>query len=627
MRVLSLLLLAACARPEVKPPRAAATSAASRIDAQCQAAELQRRPDAAVRALLDAPAAATRARAALAAGRIGDAQAALRLAQLLLDGEVGETAAWALGRIDGGVPALLRCLSQSCPSAPAAARALAGSVAGKSPQAEALVAALSGPAVDEAAFALGILARNPEAKFPPGTWSALAAALPRAGAAYALSRLPKGSALGLQQALAASLRSADPWTRALSARAWGKQGFPAEGLAPALEDADWRVRVEAARGLATAPGAVALLVSVVPRQTSPHVLVALFEAAAQLGPEALPALPLTAPEEGVRCAAAQARDRIRKQLIDTPLCDHRGDWRARARIGALAAELGLVEPARAAMQDPDARVRGATAGAAGAPLGADLQSLLADPDAYVVQEAAGALAKDPSAHLVQNAPAAPGVGAQVVQTARVEAALAAVRRLAPAHLQPAGDPGSDALTALVELTGPLPQLLPTPNAALAAALKQPPQPVPVPPEARALAAPRRLRLRTSRGELVVDLRPEVAPLTASALAALAARHFYDGLGFHRVVPDFVVQGGDPRGDGDGGPGWALPDEHSPLRFLRGTLGIATSGPETGGSQFFLCHSAQPHLDGRYTIAGQLVAGDEVLDALQPGDTILAAAAE
>jgi cyclophilin family peptidyl-prolyl cis-trans isomerase len=192
---------------------------------------------------------------------------------------------------------------------------------------------------------------------------------------------------------------------------------------------------------------------------------------------------------------------------------------------------------------------------------------------------------------------------------------------------PAGDPQSDALTALVELTGPLPQLLPTPNAALAAALKRPPQPIPVPTEARAMPAAHRLRIRTSRGELSIDLRPDVAPLTSSALAGLAGRHFYDGLTFHRIVPDFVVQGGDPRGDGDGGPGWALPDEHSPLRFLRGTLGIATNGPETGGSQFFLCHSPQPHLDGRYTIAGQLRAGDDVLDALQPGDTILAATAE
>ena len=559
MRVLLLLVLAACVRPEIRP----LPPLPSAVEARCQAAELRRRPDPDVRALLDAPLAATRARAALAVGRIGDAQAIDRLAQLLLDGavgetEVGETAAWALGRIDGGVPALLRCLSQPCASAPAAARALAGPAAGKTPQAEALVAALSGPAVDEAAFALGILARNPEAKFPPRTWASLAAALPRAGAAYALSRLPKGSAEGLQQPLLAALRSADPWARALAARAWGRQGLPAEELALAFDDPDWRVRVEAARGLATAPGAVALLLSAAPRQTSPHVLAALFEAAAQMGPEALPALSLASPDPVVRCASAQARDRIRKQLIDTPLCDGQKDWRSRARTGALAAELGLLEPARAAMQDPDGRVRGAAAGAAGPLLSAELHGLLADPDRYVVEEAQGALAKDPSSHIVQKVPA------------------------------------------LV-----------------------------VPPEARAAPAARRLRLRTNRGELLVDLRPEVAPLASSALAALAGRHFYDGLTFHRVVPDFVVQGGDPRGDGDGGPapGWALPDEHSPLRFLRGTLGIATSGPETGGSQFFLCHSPQPHLDGRYTIAGQLASGDEVLDALEPGDTILSATAE
>ena len=327
----------------------------------------------------------------------------------------------------------------------------------------------------------------------------------------------------------------------------------------------------------------------------------------------------------VRCAAAQARDRLRKQLIDTPLCESSG-WRSRARTGALAAELELVDPARVALQDPDARVRGATAGAAGPALADELRRLLADPDPYVVQEAAGALAKDPSVHFVQNAQTPSGPPGSFVQNVR-EAALAAALRLGPAHGRAAGDRESDALTALVELTGPLPQLLPTPNAALAAALKQPPQPVPVPAEARAVRAPRRLRLRTTRGELVIDLRPDVAPLTSSALAALASRHFYDGLSFHRVVPDFVVQGGDPRGDGDGGPGWALPDEHSPLRFLRGTVGIATSGPETGGSQFFLCHAPQPHLDGRYTIAGQLAAGDDVLDALEPGDTILSAAAE
>jgi cyclophilin family peptidyl-prolyl cis-trans isomerase/HEAT repeat protein len=634
VRILIALLLVACARPEARV-------LAPDVEAECQSAELRRQPSAEVRALLSSPSGAVRMRAALAAGRIGDAQAAEGLAKLMSDPEAGETAAWALGRIEGGQVALVRCLGQACPSAAAAARALAGPAAAKTLQIEPLLSALRGPAADEAAVSLGVLARTKEAKFPPETWGALAAALPRSGAAYALSRLPRGTAPDLRAALAAALRDANPWTRSLAARAWGKQELPGEGLAEAFADPDWRVRVEAARGLASAPGAAVLLAGVVPQQTSPQVLVALFEAAAQIGEAALPAIPLASPDPVVRCAAAQARDRIRKQLIDTPGCASgkagATDWRDRARTGELAAELGIVEPAREALRDPDARVRGAAAGAAGPALAEELKRLLGDPDPYVVQEAAGTLAKTPEANSVQNAQGAPpgsqiapggsGSFVQNAQTPRREAALAAVQRLLPAHQMPAGDPQSDALTALVELTGPLPQLLPTPNAALAAALKRPPQPIPVPTEARAMPAAHRLRIRTSRGELSIDLRPDVAPLTSSALAGLAGRHFYDGLTFHRIVPDFVVQGGDPRGDGDGGPGWALPDEHSPLRFLRGTLGIATNGPETGGSQFFLCHSPQPHLDGRYTIAGQLRAGDDVLDALQPGDTILAATAE
>jgi cyclophilin family peptidyl-prolyl cis-trans isomerase len=372
-----------------------------------------------------------------------------------------------------------------------------------------------------------------------------------------------------------------------------------------FRDPDWRVRVEAARGLSSASDASAALQAAYAGQTSPHVIVALSEAAAPLG--------ALAPELGTfsdatsRCAAAVARDRVRKQIIDTPQCSDPG-WRSRARAGALAAELGLPQ-ARESFRDDDGRVRGAAAGAAGAPFAEELRQLLSDPDPYVVQEAAGALAKLPA------------------DPASKAAATAAVQRLAGGHLKPAGDPESDALTALVELTGPMPRLLPSPNAALSAALGKPRIAVPVPAESRSMPQARVLRLRTSRGEMVVDLRPDVAPLTSSALAALARRRFYDGLSFHRVVPDFVVQGGDPRGDGDGGPDWALPDEHSPLRFVRGTLGIATNGPETGGSQFFLCHSPQPHLDGRYTIAGQLRSGDDVLDALQPGDTILSASAE
>lgn len=577
------------------------------VETSLQAIELARAPSAAARALLGSADGPTRVRAAFAVGRIGDREAIPGLAKLLEDAEAGEAAAWALGRIESGIEPLVRCVERRCAASFAAARALSGPAAFQQPAVEALIAALYGPAAGEAALSLGVLARNKDAKFPPEAYAALSSALHRAdvraGAAYALSRLPRGE--GVSTGLEAALRDEDPWTRSLAARAWGRQGLPAGGLRAAFRDPDWRVRVEAARGLATAAGAGAELQAAFAGQDSPHVIAALSEAAAQLG--ALAPEPAAFSDPGSRCAVSEARDRVRKQLVETPRCAGDG-WRQRLRTGALAAGLGLPQ-AREAFHDPDGRVRGGAAGAAGAEFAGELRALLQDPDAYVVQEAAGALARLPH------------------DSATREAALGAAQRLAGAHLKAAGDAGSDALAALIALTGPLPQLLPTPNAALAAALGTPRIAVPVPREARAMPQAHLLRLRTSRGELLIDLRTDVAPLTGSALAALARRGFYDGLTFHRVVPDFVVQGGDPRGDGDGGPGWALPDEHSPLRFRRGTLGIATSGPETGGSQFFLCHSPQPHLDGRYTVAGQLRSGEDVLDALQPGDTILAASAE
>jgi cyclophilin family peptidyl-prolyl cis-trans isomerase/HEAT repeat protein len=598
--VLIAVLAAACARPTPAP------RLRPEVDSALQEAELSRFPNPEARSLLSAPEMPTRVRAALAVGRIGDPEAIPRLEQLLADEEVGPVAAWALGRIEGGTEPLVRCLQSHCTAEIPAARALSGPAAVKRPAVDALIGALSGQTAREAAVSLGVLARNKEVRFPPGAYTALAAALQRpdtrAAAAYALSRLPRGEAIG--SALATALRDGDRSMRLFGARAWGRQELPAQGLRELFADPDWRVRVEAARGLSNVPGAAEALRAAFNGQTSPHVVVALSEAAVQVGE--MPPEVARFSDPISRCAVAQARDKVRKQLVDTPRCDDSG-WRTRARAAAIAAELGLPQ-ARDGFRDADGRVRGATAGAAGTPFADDLRRLLGDPDAYVVQEAAASLAKLPR------------------DQATKEAALAAARRLLPAHLKSAGDAESDALTALIELTGPLPELLPTPNPVLAAALGQR-VPVPVPPEARSSTQPRLLRLRTNRGELVVDLRRDVAPLTASALAALANRGFYNGLAFHRVVPDFVVQGGDPRGDGDGGPGWALPDEHSPLRFVRGTLGIATSGAETGGSQFFLCHSPQPHLDGRYTVAGQLRSGEEVLDELQPGDTIVSASAE
>jgi cyclophilin family peptidyl-prolyl cis-trans isomerase len=102
---------------------------------------------------------------------------------------------------------------------------------------------------------------------------------------------------------------------------------------------------------------------------------------------------------------------------------------------------------------------------------------------------------------------------------------------------------------------------------------------------------------------------------------LARAGFYNGQSFHRVVPNFVVQAGDPRGDGNGGPGYTIRCEINTRPFLRGTLGMALSGKDTGGSQFFITLLPQPHLDGGYTVFGQVTRGMEVVDRLEPGDVI------
>jgi cyclophilin family peptidyl-prolyl cis-trans isomerase/HEAT repeat protein len=129
------------------------------------------------------------------------------------------------------------------------------------------------------------------------------------------------------------------------------------------------------------------------------------------------------------------------------------------------------------------------------------------------------------------------------------------------------------------------------------------------------------KLPTARGVVVVKPAFEAAPETVAQLTRLARAGFFRGLTFHRVVPDFVVQGGDPRGDGEGGPGFTLPCEVSPLRYRRGTVGMALSGKDTGGSQLFVALSPQPHLEGRYTIVGEVVSGMDALDSVLEGDSL------
>ncbi|MDP2956348.1 MAG: peptidylprolyl isomerase [Longimicrobiales bacterium] len=138
----------------------------------------------------------------------------------------------------------------------------------------------------------------------------------------------------------------------------------------------------------------------------------------------------------------------------------------------------------------------------------------------------------------------------------------------------------------------------------------------------------RLRLETERGDVVLRLHTEEAPLTVQTLARLAQQGKYDGVPFHRVVPNFVVQGGDfSSGDGFGGPGFAIPSEFTLVPFGRGVAGMASSGKDTEGSQFFITHSPQPHLDGAYTAFGWVVEGMDVVDRLMVGDRIVRASVE
>jgi cyclophilin family peptidyl-prolyl cis-trans isomerase len=132
---------------------------------------------------------------------------------------------------------------------------------------------------------------------------------------------------------------------------------------------------------------------------------------------------------------------------------------------------------------------------------------------------------------------------------------------------------------------------------------------------------RSARIYTSQGEIRVSLAAEEAPYTVYNFARLAEDGWYDGLSFHRVVADFVIQVGCPRGDGWGGPGYEIPDEINELAYGRGVLGMALSGPDTGGSQWFITLAPQPHLDGTYTVFGEVTYGMRSALEIHVGDTI------
>ena len=122
------------------------------------------------------------------------------------------------------------------------------------------------------------------------------------------------------------------------------------------------------------------------------------------------------------------------------------------------------------------------------------------------------------------------------------------------------------------------------------------------------------------GEIRIELYPEDAPKTVESFITLSKKGFYDGLTFHRIEPGFVAQGGDPKGDGTGGPGYTLKAEFNKRKHVRGTVAMArTQNPDSAGSQFYICFAPAPHLDNNYTIFGQVTAGMDVVDRIKPGD--------
>ena len=145
------------------------------------------------------------------------------------------------------------------------------------------------------------------------------------------------------------------------------------------------------------------------------------------------------------------------------------------------------------------------------------------------------------------------------------------------------------------------------------------------PAWRAMVAPAfspRAYIETEKGVIEIELAVLDAPLTVRNFVTLARKGVFNGVAIHRVVHDFVVQGGDPRGDGEGGPGYTIRDEINQRPYLRGTVGMALDWRDTGGSQFFITHSPAPHLDGRYTVFGSVVSGMDVVDRLVPWDRVV-----
>lgn len=655
------LALAACAPAA---PAGSAPRPSGPVDPDAPALLLRledrREYDAAVLEAAAASASAdARRRAALAAGRIGDRRATPLLSRLLADPDtaVAASAAFALGELGdtAAVPALVPYVSVDRMASAPAVVGEAALALGKMPTAAGRAAVegflRSAPqagrgverAVGQALLAVWRFPRPAEVA-PILPWLASPDAELRWRAAYALSRRPHPQGT---EALFARAADTDALVRSFAMRALtaplaDSSSVTAARALPAVlagtRDPDHAVSVSAARTLGSyaAPESIRRLEELLAGEDA-YLAIPAAESLGRLAARAagsagaLRAVAAdTAKPIALRTAAVAALAEVapgQTRPAAQAMVRER-DWRARAAAVRAFARIGAEDQVIALAQDPDARVAAAAIEGAAADTTGIYRSLihqaLGHPDVMVRTNALGALARAAD-------PARAGLVLLAFQRAQRDtlndAALAALDALRPLRPKLAELPraffesfprSGDYLVRqrVAEVFGDT-----------AAVAWGPPLPIDT---GRELAdyrrlvssrASRRAVIETNRGEIEVELFAADAPLTVENFLSLAGKGFFDAQQWPRVVPNFVIQGGDPRGDTSGGPGYAIRDEINRHPYLRGTLGMALSGPDTGGSQWFVTHSPQPHLDGGYTVFGRVTRGMEVADRILPGDTI------
>ncbi|MCK6524725.1 peptidylprolyl isomerase, partial [Myxococcota bacterium] len=572
-----------------------------------------------------------RARATLALARLKDPSALPRLATLAADPDVQvrENAAFGFSLVAGGAEEAIRRLpNETNPKVRARLVAALGAQGGAA-QLTPLLTALEGGVAEsrEAALALGRLGMKkvPEV-LSPSVLTALAAQLrrvepkPRQAAAFALARL---AATELPEATYNDLAKRqiedyDPVVRAFLTRALAAAANTPEKkqalLRAGAADAAVGVRVATARALRAAgtPESVADVQRLLQDQDLGVRLEALRGAGAVVGLDHSKLLgpALESADPLVVAAAIGGLDEAKVELNLRPFL--RPEAPILVQQAAIEALDDTAQLSRLALKSPEAALRGAAAGRLIelSPTFEERLSLLGAADEQIVAAGANLLMSAPDARAL--APLISALSASVNADVWGEG-LAAIRVTAP--LVKDLKPHQAAIAALVLQGAAQPEARTRAEAkALATSLKLP---IPTPPAHNPMVLPElaeverivSARIFTDAGELRVALRPDVAPFTVWNFAKLAEQGFYDGMRFHRVVPDFVIQAGDPRGDGSGGPGWSIPDELSTLEYSEGALGMALSGPDTGGSQWFITLSPQPHLETGYTVFGSLTWGD------------------